>query len=110
MSREIRVWNDSDWVTLFVNDGNAQTTVSLSFAEAFAIAQRLMPRAEFKPDTLEELRLSAMMIRRWIPEAFPENERGQVHFVRAVIDSVASTIERALDGKPALVAGDDTHG
>jgi Lar family restriction alleviation protein len=48
------------------------------------------------PDHIEELRRSAAMIRRWIPETFPENELGQVHFARAVIESVASTIERAL--------------
>jgi hypothetical protein len=39
------------------------------------------------------------MIRKWLPESFPANEKGQVHFVRAVMESVASTIERALDGK-----------
>lgn len=99
MTKETRAWVDGEWICLFVNDGVSQSTVSLTHDEAFDLAQRLMPRAEFKPDTDEELRLAARMIRRWLPEAFPANERGQIHFVRAVMESVASTIERALDGK-----------
>lgn len=102
MAKETRVWSDSNWVYLFANDGNAQAIVSLTYDEAFDLAQRLMPRAEFLPDTLEELRLSVRMIRRWIPDCFPANEMGQVHFVRSVMESVATTIERALDGKPPL--------
>lgn len=101
MTTETKVWSDTKWVCLFVNDGNAQTTISLSYDEAFDLGQQLMPRAEFAPETLEELRMAARMIRRWIPEAFPENEKGQIHFVRAVVESVASTIDRALAGEPA---------
>lgn len=51
-------------------------------------------------DDLSELRMSATMIRRWIPEVFPENDAGQVHFVRAICDSVAATIERAMSHLP----------
>lgn len=47
-------------------------------------------------DTWDELRQSAIMIRRWIPESYPANELGQVHFVRAVCESVATVIERHL--------------
>jgi hypothetical protein len=102
MSKETRVWTDAEWVCLFVNDGNTQTTISLTHDEAFDLAQKLMPRAEFQPDTVEELRQSARMIRRWIPDCFPENEKGQVHFVRAVVESVATVIERAIEGKPPI--------
>ncbi|MBX5206725.1 hypothetical protein [Rhizobium sp. NZLR11] len=84
---------------MFVNDGSTQATISLTRDEAFDLAQRLMPRAEFTTDTDEELRLAARMIRIWLPEAYPANERGQVHFVRAVMESVASTIESVVDGK-----------
>jgi hypothetical protein len=99
MTKETRVWSDPEWVCLFVNDGGAQATVSLTYDEAFDLAQKLMPRAEFKPDTIEELRQSARMIRKWIPDVYPANERGQVHFARAIMESVASVIERALAGK-----------
>lgn len=51
-------------------------------------------------DDLSELRMSAVMIRRWIPEVFPENAAGQVHFVRAICDSVATVIERAMSHLP----------
>jgi hypothetical protein len=102
MAKETRVWTDDEWVCLFVDDGNTQTTISFTHDEAFDLAQRLMPRAEFTPDTVEELRLSARMIRRWIPDCFPENDNGQVYFVRAVIESVATVIERAIDGEPPM--------
>ncbi len=94
-----KVWSAAEWICLLVDDGVSKATVSLTRDEAFNLAQSLMPRAEFIPDTDEELRLSARMIRTWLPESFPENERGQIHFVRSVMESVASTIERALDGK-----------
>ncbi|CAN7686879.1 hypothetical protein LJR098_002291 [Rhizobium sp. LjRoot98] len=61
------------------------------------------------PEHIDELRRSALMIRRWIPETFPEDENGQIHFARAVIESVASTIERALgipDGGADTEAGE----
>jgi RyR domain len=45
---------------------------------------------------MEELRQSAVMIRTWIPEVFPANSAGQVHFVRAVMESVATVIDRVL--------------
>jgi hypothetical protein len=99
MMKETRAWVDGEWICLFINDGVSQSTVSLTHDEAFDLGRRLMPRAEFSLDDAEELRLSARMIRKWLPESFPANEKGQVHFVRAVMESVASTIERALDGK-----------
>lgn len=49
-----------------------------------------------RPSVVSELGMAARMIRTWIPESFPANERGQVHFVRAVIESVADVIERAV--------------
>ncbi|MGR9413124.1 hypothetical protein [Rhizobium leguminosarum] len=107
MTKETRVWSDAEWICLFVNDGVSQATVSLTHDEAFDLGQRLMPRAEFSTDTDEELRLAARMIRIWLPESFPANEKGQIHFVRSVMESVASTIERALDGKSK---GDDRNG
>lgn len=99
MAKETRVWHDAQWVCLFVNDGNASATISLTRDEASDLGNRLIPRAEFTPDTIEELRIAARMIRRWIPDAFPANEKGQIHFVRSVVESIASTIERALDGE-----------
>lgn len=102
MGKKTKVWSDSEWVCLFVDDGNSQTTISLTYDEAFDLAQKLMPRAEITPDTAEELRQSARMIRRWIPDVFPANEKGQVHFARAVMESVATVIERAVDGKPPM--------
>jgi hypothetical protein len=99
MTKETRVWSDENWVCLLVNAGGAQATISLTYDEAFDLAQKLMPRAEFKMDNIEELRIAARMIRRWVPDCFPENEKGQVHFVRCVMESVAGIIERALSGK-----------
>lgn len=48
------------------------------------------------PAPWDELRQSALMIRTWIPEVYPANEQGQVHFARAVMESVATVIERVL--------------
>jgi hypothetical protein len=107
MTKETKVWTDAEWICLLVDDGVSKATVSLTRDEAFNLAQRLMPRAEFTPDTEEELRLAARMIRIWIPESFPANERGQIHFVRSVVESVASTIERTIDGKSKGTDGDD---
>lgn len=47
-------------------------------------------------DPLDELRQCAVMIRTWIPEVYPTNELGQVHFARAVMESVATVIDRVL--------------
>ena len=52
--------------------------------------------AEIPLDAAQELRDAAVMIRTWIPVSFPANEHGQVHFVRAVVEAVADTIERAI--------------
>ena len=43
-----------------------------------------------------ELRLCSTMIRTWIPEAYPADEQGQVHFARAIMEAVADAIDRAL--------------
>ena len=56
--------------------------------------------AEIRLDAVEELREAAVMIRTWIPVSFPANEHGQVHFVRAVVEAVADTIERAINPAP----------
>jgi hypothetical protein len=50
--------------------------------------------AEIHPDAMEELRQCAVMIRTWMPASFPENEQGQKHFVRVVMESVADVIDR----------------
>lgn len=59
-------------------------------------------------DTWEELNLSARMIRRWIPEVFPENAAGQVHFVRAICDSVATVIERHIEDTGGALSPKET--
>lgn len=58
-------------------------------------------------EMIEELRLSAVMIRTWAPETFPANESGQVHFARAIMESVAETIEKALAAATASAAETD---
>jgi hypothetical protein len=60
-----------------------------------AIDSNAPDRATLRPNTLKELRQSATMIRRWLPDSFPANEKGQVHFVRCVMESVAAVIEQA---------------
>lgn len=64
--------------------------------------------AEILPNAVEELREAAVMIRTWIPVSFPANEHGQVHFVRAVVEAVADTIERAISPVPTAIGVD--HG
>lgn len=49
-----------------------------------------------------ELRQCASMIRTWAPETFPANEDGKIHFARAVMESVASTIEAVLAGHEGM--------
>jgi hypothetical protein len=60
-----------------------------------AVDSNAPDRATLRPNTLKELRQSATMIRRWLPDSFPANENGQVHFVRCVMESVAAVIEQA---------------
>jgi len=55
-------------------------------------------------DPWDELRMSAVMIRTWVPEVFPKNEFGQMHFIRIVMDSIATNIEIALASIPQPVA------
>lgn len=66
-------------------------------------------RAETPPNPREELRMSARMIRTWMPESFPANELGQVHFVRCVIDAVAEAIERFLMAPDAAIQPSEAH-
>lgn len=68
--------------------------------EAYEAAAPRLDPSIIPLDDLSELRMSAVMIRRWIPEVFPENAAGQVHFVRAICDSVATAIERATSHLP----------
>ena len=60
-----------------------------------AVDSNAPDRATLRSNTLKELRQSATMIRRWLPDSFPANEAGQVHFVRCVMESVAAVIEQA---------------
>lgn len=53
------------------------------------------------PEMIEDLRMGAVGIRRWMPEALPANEQGQVHFARALAEAAAEAIEAIL---PALAA------
>ena len=50
---------------------------------------------------LRGLEQTAIMLEKWGPEAFPENEQGQVHFGRAMTDSAAQAIREAW--KAAIV-------
>lgn len=54
--------------------------------------------------TREELGGAAAMLEAWAPDTFPANERGQVHFARAMMDSVASTIRAFLNRSEAEAA------
>lgn len=66
--------------------------------------------ATYPTDLRQELQASVTMIRTWIPEAFPANAAGQVHFVRAVIESIAGLAERVLiDGLPPPPKADPGH-
>ena len=60
--------------------------------------------AAIQTNSIDELRQSAVMIRKWMSEAFPANSLGQVHFVRAVVDSVADVIDRVLADDAAYKA------
>jgi hypothetical protein len=59
--------------------------------------------AAIHPDATEELRAAAKMIRTWIPEVFPSDSLGRMHFVRVVMESVAANIEWALGGLKPVV-------
>lgn len=66
--------------------------------------------AAIHPNPIDELRQCAVMIRRWMPEAFPENSVGQRHFVRCVVESVADVIDRVLADDAAYKAtAEETH-
>lgn len=99
MSKETRVWNSGEWVCLYVNDGANEATISLDCTEAHKLLQQIADSLKINPEHADDLRQSAVMIRRWIPEVFPANELGQVPFARAVMESVAEAIERALPRK-----------
>lgn len=43
--------------------------------------------------TLESLERCARMLDEYAPECFPANEKGQVHFARAMMESVADEIK-----------------
>lgn len=72
---------------------------------------------ENKPEgTREELEMCARMIDTYAADAFPANELGQIHFGRAMMESVADTIRAFLtdqsnEVKPVqLVIGGDADG
>jgi len=46
--------------------------------------------------TLESLATCAAMLETYGPECFPENELGQVHFARVMMDSTAAEIRAFL--------------
>jgi hypothetical protein len=48
-------------------------------------------------DMVTDLAQSARMIRTWIPDVYPANALGQVSFARAVMESVATVIEQAIE-------------
>jgi len=50
--------------------------------------------------TRADLDVVAGMLERWGPDALPANEHGQVHFVRAMMDSAAGTIRAFLSRHP----------
>jgi hypothetical protein len=43
-------------------------------------------------DTLADLLVCAKMLNTYIPECFPANEHGQIHFARAMMETTADTI------------------
>ena len=96
MSKETKVWSTSEWICLYVDDGTSKATISLSPDEAYALLQSLSATMGMNPDCADDLRQSAVMIRTWVPEVFPANERGQVPFARAIMESVADVIERTI--------------
>jgi hypothetical protein len=62
------------------------------------------------PTSLGDLQQCAVMIRTWIPEVYPANSNGQVPFARAVMESVADTIDRVLQDEAAYRAtADEIH-
>jgi len=48
------------------------------------------------------------MLERWAPECFPENEQGQVHFARALMESAAEEIRKAWADAVAEIASPAT--
>ncbi len=53
--------------------------------------------ADGKPEgTLKSLKRCASMLNTYAPDCFPANENGQVHFVRAMMESVADEIDAYL--------------
>ncbi len=53
-----------------------------------------------EPDDPE---LTLRMLETWAPAALPANERGQVHFARAMLDSAAACIRALIQDKATLV-------
>ena len=77
--------------------------------EAKAAALRAQSRAgDGKPEgTAESLARCAKMLNEYAPECFPANEHGQVHFVRAMMESVADEIRTFLKTSDGMIAARD---
>lgn len=45
---------------------------------------------------LMSLEATAKMLEKWGPECFPANDKGQVHFARALMDAAAESIREAF--------------
>lgn len=124
--RPWRVWQDGEWTILHVTAGGAETTASLTQEEAQTLAYYLVqhhrPIAENEAlaranldaiiadmgapeDPREEIERSARMLETYGAECFPANAVGQVHMVRAMMESAAYSIRQFLatlnDGEAA---------
>lgn len=82
-----RVWHDPEWTCLWVDDGVAQATLSLTKSEAFTLAMVLLGA---EADSLET---TGKMLGRYADDCFPPpNEHGQVAFGKIMMDSAALEI------------------
>lgn len=68
--------------------------------EQLAAKLRAEDRDHGPEGTRESLERCAKMLDTYAPECFPANEQGQVHFARAMMESVADEI-RAYLAKPS---------
>lgn len=75
----------------------------MSEEKAKAFRDEMQLAEDGKPEgTRESLAQCVRMLEEYIPEHFPANELGQVHFIRAVTESISDTITAYLENtKPS---------
>lgn len=82
---------------------------------AFEAAWRTVERAHSDPavirhSDIRDLQQAALMIRTWIPEVYLADADGRVSFARAIMESVATTIERAVEAAQEAGAAQPSQG